>query len=175
MNKDSARNIAELSPECLEVLLALRRVTRAIDLHSRSLIQKHGLTGPQLVILHTLSNMGEVSISGLAKAISLGQATATGILTRLEKKGLISRRRSESDKRVVLVSTTDRCDDVLETAPPLLQESFLDQFMGLKDWERSLLLSSLQRVVALMEATTLDATPILTTGPLDAVSNSGKP
>ncbi len=47
MRKDSTRNIAELSPECLEALLALRRITRAIDLHSRSLIQKHGLTSPQ--------------------------------------------------------------------------------------------------------------------------------
>ncbi len=171
MSNENTRNIAELSPECHEVLLALRRITRAIDLHSRSLIQKHGLTGPQLVILHTLSTMGEVSISGLAKAISLGQATVTGILARLEKKGLISRRRSESDKRVVLVSTTRQCDKVLESAPPLLQESFLDQYTRLQDWERTLILSSLQRVVALMKASSLDATPILTSGPID-VPNS---
>ena len=173
--KESISNIAALSPECHEVLLALRRITRAIDLHSRSLINKHDLTGPQLVILHALSNMGEVSISTLAKAISLGQATVTGILTRLEKKDLITRKRSESDRRMVLVSTTARCDKLLESAPPLLQESFLDQFTRLQDWERSLILSSLQRVVALMEATSLDATPILTTGPIDAAGDSGKP
>lgn len=175
MSSKNTKYIAELSPECHDVLLALRRITRAIDLHSRSLIQKHGLTGPQLVILHTLSNMGEVSISGLAKAISLGQATVTGILARLEVKGLIFRRRSDTDKRVVLVGTTTSCSRLLESAPPLLQESFLEQFTRLQDWERSLLLSSLQRVVAMMEASSLDATPILTIGPIDASNDSGKP
>ena len=89
-----------------DVLVALRRIMRAIDLHSHQLIQKHGLSGPQLVILQELSNLGEVPIGTLAVAVSLSQATVTGIMDRLEQRGLVARRRDEEDKRRVLVSVT---------------------------------------------------------------------
>lgn len=150
-----------------EVLLALRKIIRAIDLHSRSLIQQYGLTGPQLIVLQSLSELGCVSVGELATTVSLGQATMTGILTRLEKRGLIDRRRSELDKRKMMVNATPAGEEILKNAPPLLQESFLDQFDDLQDWEQSLLISSLQRVVSMMEATSIDATPMLATGPLD--------
>lgn len=150
-----------------KVLIALRRIIRAVDLHSHSLSQRYGLTGPQLVILRELLRRGEISGSELAGAVSLSLATVTGILTRLEARGLVSRRRSESDKRRVLVRTTPAAERLLEAAPPPLQESFARQFERLKDWEQSLILSSLQRLVTMMEARELDASPFLTTGSLD--------
>lgn len=150
-----------------DVLLALRRIIRAIDLHSRSLIQQCGLTGPQLIVLQSLSELGRVSVGELAASVSLGQATMTGILDRLEKRGLVERRRSEADKRRMMVVATPAGEEVLARAPSLLQESFLDQFDSLQDWEQTLIVSSLQRVVGMMEATAIDATPMLATGPLD--------
>ena len=36
------------------VIVALRRVIRAVDLHSRTLVASHGLTGPQALILKAL-------------------------------------------------------------------------------------------------------------------------
>ena len=47
-----------------------------------------GLTGPQLVMLQELSD-GELTVSGLARRISLSQDTVTDIIHRLEKKDLI--------------------------------------------------------------------------------------
>lgn len=149
-----------------EVLTTLRRIMRAVDLHSRSLIQRYGLTGPQLVILRELARLGEVSGSELARSVSLSLPTVTGILTRLEKRGLVTRRRSEVDKRRIMVSSTAAAGELLATAPPPLQDSFADQFGRLEDWEQSLILASLQRVVSMMEARDLDASPFLTTGPL---------
>ena len=57
---------------------------------------------------------------------------------------------------------------MLEEAPPLLQEQFIEQFGRLEDWEKTQILSSLQRMVAMMEARGLDATPMLATGPMAA-------
>ncbi|MEM7352036.1 MAG: MarR family transcriptional regulator [Acidobacteriota bacterium] len=145
------------------VLIALRRIIRAVDLHSRSLTQRYGLTGPQLVVLRELSRRGEISGSELAKTVSLSLPTVTGILARLERRDLVSRRRSEVDKRRVMVRTTAEADELLATAPPPLQESFAEQFDQLRDWEKSSILASLQRIVAMMEAHELDASPILTT------------
>ncbi len=151
-----------------DVLVALRRIMRAIDLHSRHLMQQHGVSGPQLVILQELAHIGEAPIGTLAKAVSLSQATVTGIMDRLEKRDLVKRRRDENDKRRVLVEVTSEGKRLLLAAPPPLQESFVREFTQLEVWEQSLILSSLQRVVSMMEATELEATPMLASGTIAA-------
>ncbi|MFT5427282.1 MAG: hypothetical protein ACI9ZT_002241, partial [Gammaproteobacteria bacterium] len=54
-----------------DVLIALRRVIRATDLHSRQLIKTTGITTPQLLLLQSVENIHEVTVSELAKDISL--------------------------------------------------------------------------------------------------------
>lgn len=150
------------------VLASLRRIIRAVDLHSRALVQKYGLTGPQLVVLKELVDSSPQTVSRLASAVSLSQATVTGILDRLERKKMIERTRDSHDKRRVIVSPTPAAEKALADAPPLLQEHFTRSFDRLPEWERTQILSSLQRIVALMEADDVEAGPILITGPLDA-------
>ena len=84
-----------------EVLIALRRVIRATDLHSKYLAKTTGLTAPQILLLQTLRDKGQVTIGELAQEMSLSQATVTTILDRLEKRGLVYRQRSQTDKRKV--------------------------------------------------------------------------
>jgi DNA-binding MarR family transcriptional regulator len=146
-----------------QVLVALRRIIRSIDIHSRTLVKHYGLTGPQLVVLQEISKHDEITPGCLAEAVSLSQATVTGILDRLEKRGLIARRRSETDRRRVLVSITVQADHMLDTGPPIMQLSFVDAFKGLQNWEQTMILSALQRLVALMDAEALVAAPIMTT------------
>ncbi len=149
-------------------MASLRRIIRAIDLHSRALVQRFGLTGPQLVVLKALIETSPLSVSSLAAAVNLSQATVTGILDRLERKSMVTRERDSRDKRKVMVSPTSAAEDALAGAPPLLQEHFTEAFENLADWEQTQILSSLQRIVTLMEAGNVEAGPILTTGPLDA-------
>jgi len=150
------------------VVVSLRRIIRAIDLRSRFLVTSYGLTGPQLTVLRELSVHGGVSVGELTRAIHVSQATVTGILDRLVKRDLVSRKRSETDRRRVHVWLTDSGEQLLADAPPLLQEDFTIQFGKLDDWEQTQVLSALQRVVAMMEAKHIETTPMLTTGPISA-------
>ncbi len=143
------------------VLITLRRITRAIDLHSRELVRNYNLTGPQLVLLKELARFNEITVGDLSKKISLSNATVTDILDRLERRKLVERTRSSSDRRCVMVKVTDQGRELLYKAPPLLQERFKSQFDCLKEWEQTLILSSLQRVAKMMEAKDLDAAPWL--------------
>jgi len=145
------------------VLVALRRIIRAIDVHSRRLVHLYGLTGPQLIVLQEVVRRGTASITELARAAKLSTATVTGIVTRLETRALVVRVRSTVDKRRVDVSPTDGARAVLEQAPTPLQQRFLVSFEQLADWEQTLILSSLQRVAAMMDADELAAEPLLTT------------
>ena len=54
-----------------EILKAIRRIIRAVDLHSRVLAQTHGLTGPQALILKELSRLEDISIGQLAQHVPL--------------------------------------------------------------------------------------------------------
>lgn len=160
-----------------QVLIALRQITQAIDLHSRQLVKHCSLTGPQLVILQEISKHSgaEVSIGEVARAISLSQSTVTGILTRLENRNLVRRVRSRTDKRRVLVQATEAGRHLLENAPPLLQDQFITAYNSLDRWEQLMILSSLLRLVALMNAEALEAAALLATGPLSNPDGSGQP
>lgn len=147
------------------VLISLRKIIQSITIHSRYLVKTIGLTGPQLVILQEVSKVAEVPVGEIAKAISLSQATVTGVLERLEKRGLVLRRRDDIDKRRVLVKITGEGLRLLEISPPPMQESFVEQFNGLEDWEKSMILSSLQRLVVMMDAKSIKAAAVLSTEP----------
>ena len=149
------------------VLVALRRVIRATDLHSRNLIKTTGLTSPQLLLLQAIRAKGEVAISELAHGISLSQATVTNIIDRLESRGYIFREKSSHDKRKVHVYLTDKGEMTVKDAPVPLQESFVKQFKELQDWEQTLIISALQRVALMMDAEHIDASPVLDVGMLD--------
>lgn len=90
-----------------QVLVALRRVIRATDLHSKRLSKHAGLTGPQLLIMRTIRDLGEVTIGTIAENVSLSQATVTTILDRLEHRKLVYRVRSTRDKRKVHAHLTE--------------------------------------------------------------------
>jgi DNA-binding MarR family transcriptional regulator len=144
-----------------EVLMALRRITRAIDIHSSRLAHHHGLTAPQLIVLGEISRSGKITVGQLAENVSLSNATITGILNRLSKRCLIERRRADEDRRRVLVKLTDLGKRALANAPSLLHDRFVEEFEKLENWEQTSLLSSLQRIASMMEVKDLDAAPML--------------
>lgn len=156
--------------EIEQVLTAIRRVIRATDLHSRYITRIAGLTSSQLILLRVVRDEGLATAGELAASISLSQATVTIILDRLEQTGLVTRERSAQDRRKVKVALTSKGLEVLESAPEPLQETFTRQFAKLKDWERNMILASLQRVAEMMDAEDLDASPLLDIGSLDRPS-----
>jgi DNA-binding MarR family transcriptional regulator len=158
---------------CDEVLVALRRVIRAVDLHSRALVRSHGLTAPQALVLKEIVRAGELPVGMVATRVSLSHATITDIVNRLERRGLVTRSRSDSDRRRVMVRATPAADATLQRAPPLLQESFSRRFSQLADWEQTQLLASLQRIAALMDAERIDAAPVLAAGAMEESPEAG--
>lgn len=151
-----------------EVIAALRRITRAIDLHSRLLLKRCGLTSPQLAALHAVGRLQPVTVGALARSIHLGHATVTGILTRMEDRGLVVRTRDTHDRRSVLVELTSEGNKIVEDAPPPLQEHFHQELSRLHEWERTMILATLQRIASMMDAEQIEAAPVLVPGAASA-------
>jgi DNA-binding MarR family transcriptional regulator len=126
-----------------DILLALRRIMRSMDIASRQLIIERGLTTPQLICLQNLQEQGPLTTGKLAEAVSLSPATVTGILDRMERRGLITRERRPEDKRRVLVAVTAAGQSAAEAAPSYLAKRLAQSLERLPEAERA----EIQRVI----------------------------
>lgn len=154
---------------CRNLLIALRKMIQAIDRHSTRLKKEFGLTGPQLILLQSISAYDKISVTQLSKNVSLSQATVTDITKRLENRGYITRSRDIDDKRKTNIALTGNGKAILNTVPPLLQEQFTERFSKLENWEKLMIESSFERVVSMMSAEDIEASPILITGSLSPI------
>ncbi|KFZ39238.1 transcriptional regulator [Shewanella mangrovi] len=146
------------------LLISLRKIIRAIDLHSRQLSKHSGLTGPQLMVMQRIAALGNPLVKQIAAEINLSPATVTSIIDRLESKGFVIRERSSTDKRKVHLLLSDTGRALLDKAPAPLQEHFIDRYQSLAEWEQSQLLSAVERIASMMNAEELDAAPVLLVG-----------
>ncbi|GFD70924.1 MarR family winged helix-turn-helix transcriptional regulator [Alteromonas marina] len=147
-----------------ELLVALRRVIRAVDLRSKQLSKHVGLTGPQLLVMQNIEERPGIMVREIAENINLSPATITNILDRLESRDLATRIRSTQDKRKVGVYLTERGKIAVVDAPRPLQEHFVERFSQLKEWEQSQMVATVQRIASMMDAEDIDASPFLELG-----------
>jgi DNA-binding MarR family transcriptional regulator len=153
-----------------EIVAALRRILRAIAVHSHRLQEECGLTGPQLLVLRIVAGAGELRISALARAVALSQSTTSDIVRRLAKQGLVERHTGE-DRRTKLVRVTAEGERRALSSPSLLQDRFQAELEKREEYEQTHILATLQQIAAMMDVDELDAAPILTTALLEEDSN----
>lgn len=150
-----------------ELFISIRKIIRAIDIRSKKLGKEAGITGPQLLILQEIRNSSGITAKEVAGNINLSPATVANILDRLESRQLILKQRSEVDRRRVELNLSEAGATALDNAPQAIEEGFINRFQSLKDWEQSLLLSSVERIAEMMDAADIDAAPVLNLGDLD--------
>lgn len=134
------------------VIIALRRITRAVDIHSDFLQRNFGLTGPQLTTLRVISRLQPVSAGELAKSANFNRGTLTGILDRLEANGFISRNRYAPDRRSVILKLTAAGKRILAEVPYLLRDRFLQELNQMTEQEQAAFLKTLEQTATFMEA-----------------------
>lgn len=148
----------------LRILQSLRRIIRAVEIHSRKLVQSYRITGPQLGCLLAIRETGPVTTTGLAHKVYLSPSTVVGIIDRLEEKGLVVRQRSRADRRQVRIGMTEKGEALSANAPSLLQDTLAEALKKLPETEQISITLSLEKVVDLMEARQIEASPLLETG-----------
>lgn len=134
------------------VLRLLRRINHATDLHSKHLIKATGLTTPQLIVLKSIHELGEVTAGAVAEHVSLSQGTVSMVLDRLESHALIERYRSARDRRIVHARLTPAGLQVVARAPSLLREKFIERFGSLTGDQQLQMLHTLRQIADMMDA-----------------------
>ncbi len=90
----------------LQICFALHAASRAMTAAYRPLLAELGLTYPQYLVMMILWEEDGARVSRLGERLALDSATLTPLLKRLESRGLVNRRRSTTDERVVEVFLT---------------------------------------------------------------------
>lgn len=91
-----------------QVCFALYAASRAATAAYREALASTGLTYPQYLVLLALWEQDEQSIGELGRRMALDSGTLSPLVTRMEKSGLVRRRRAGADARSVLVELTVR-------------------------------------------------------------------
>ena len=145
-------------------LKAIRRIIRAVDSFSHRLESQHGVTVPQLSCLVHIAASGPLSLTDLATAVEISPSTAVGIVDRLVRKGLVTRLRSDVDRRRVLITASQKGQTLVKVSPSPMQDRLASALDRLPEIERAAITRSLERVVGLMGIEHGDASTILDTG-----------
>jgi MarR family transcriptional regulator, 2-MHQ and catechol-resistance regulon repressor len=126
----------------LVTLRALAECFNAFERYSAAQVRQFGLTPPQFDIIATLGNTPGMSFRELGEKTLITKGTLTGIVDRLEARGLVKRRASASDKRSVHVSLTKKGErefervfathiDYLKAPFSVLNQAELDELTAL--------------------------------------------
>ncbi|MDY0213226.1 MAG: MarR family transcriptional regulator [Desulfuromonadaceae bacterium] len=150
------------------ILRSLRRIIRAVELRSHKIAQLYKITGPQLACLHTIIDHGPMTSATLSTHLVLSPSTIVGIIDRLQEKGWVTRDRSTTDRRQILLDVTKTGREVVKNAPMPLQGTLLQSLEEISELERVAVTLALEKVVDMLEAGTISAAPILEAGVLTA-------
>lgn len=97
--------VLDLAMEVMEHVRALRQVLLSGGPEPGDQARS-GLTGPQVAAMAVLVCGGATTVTGLAQQLHLSHSTTSGIVDRLEARGLVTRARDDRDRRITRIAVT---------------------------------------------------------------------
>ena len=128
------------------LFISYLRVTQHMSQQFRSHFGRMDLTFPQAMVLTVLGEDGPVPISTLAERTGSANSTVSGIVDRLEKLGLAKRQRSETDRRVIYVSATDKYAALRDKAVADVNSYFSTLMAHMEEEDRKMVAFALQKL-----------------------------
>jgi DNA-binding MarR family transcriptional regulator len=134
-----------------EIEQLIRRVSFVIKCRGRDILNDFDITPPQFNALLLLAEHGDMTIGDLGSKMYLASSTATDLIDRMERNGLVERIRDSNDRRVVRLHMLDKgrqmIKEVLES-----RRRYLDNILSaVSDEDKRVLTDSLSSIYELMK------------------------
>lgn len=153
------------SMKSTEILVRIRKIIRAINLESSKIHKEYGVSIPQLLCINYLSTKEnfQATHKEITNYLQLNSSTTTGIINRLEKKGLAARLpKKDGDKRNTYIVLTYVGMTLLKSTPPLLHDLLAKNINNLPDDRVNDIIRSLDFLIEYIDAQNIDASPVIT-------------
>ncbi|MCF8361114.1 MAG: MarR family transcriptional regulator [Prolixibacteraceae bacterium] len=146
-----------------DILINIRKIVRSINLESKRIQKDYGVSIPQILCLNFLhqSPNFQSTQSGIKEFLNLNSSTVSGIIHRLERKGLIARLPKTGDKRVTNVVLTAVGESLLNNIPPLLHDRLSKKLENYDEDELRNIETVLNQLVDILQISDVDASPLI--------------
>ncbi len=126
----------------------LKQINDELAKRANNALKKDGLTFSQAGVILTLGEKQKegMSIKELSRSICVAQPTMTGIIDRLQEKGIVQSSSDRSDKRIRMVTLTGKGIRCLKNADENKRMAETQFFEGLTEEERDQLITLLEKV-----------------------------
>jgi DNA-binding MarR family transcriptional regulator len=139
-----------------EIIFSIRKLMQAGELYTKELNKKYDISVPQLNSLLALYEYGPLPPSQIAKCIMVKSSTVTGIVDRLEQKGLVTRLRNSPDRRVITIELTETGKKLAEKAPSPIQQKIVDGLKRISKTEIDQIVNSLIKLTNMLDVQDLE-------------------
>lgn len=130
----------------MKVLRELAKTYQAFCAYDEPHIRELGLTPPQFDVICTLGNTSGMLMNQLAEKTLVTKGTLTGIVDRLEQKGLVRREVPPENRRCFLIVLTPEGEALFEKIFPVHIEYLRERFVEMDETELAEIRSALQRL-----------------------------
>jgi len=156
------------------ILIKIRKIVRSINLESKKIQKEYGISIPQVLCLNYLLQCKnfQSTHNQITKYLHLNSSTVSGILNRLEKKGLIARLPKVGDKRFANIALTSNGDKLIRELPLPLHERLSNKLEKYSPDEIFKIDKTLNMLISVFEIEDIDASPIITDDLLEDHSSS---
>jgi len=139
-----------------EVIYLIRRLMQAGEVYTQELNKKYQVSAPQVNYLLSLYENGPLPLSQVAKHIMVKSSTVTGIVDRLEQKGLVRRVRNSPDRRMIIIELTEAGNALAQHAPPPIQRKIVDGLKRLPASEAEKIVDGLNMLTHMLDVQDLE-------------------
>ena len=135
-----------------EIVSGIRLLSRVVQQDSAKIGKKFGLTPAQGAVLRSLVLCGPSSSADLSRSLYVTPANITGIVDRLEKKGLVVRNRQRDDRRIILLTLTEEGAELGRLLPDPIEQQLISGLADMDSGQIRNLSMSVTQVLNLIEA-----------------------
>lgn len=131
--------------ECINFLLGASQ--NVVFKYFSKQLSEYGITPSQYGVLNCLWQYGDLSPSRIREILSLEASSVSGLLDRMQKSGLIDRHIDQNNRRIIIVSPTEKSMSVKDSVEAVVEEmndKFLQPF---SDEERAVLRKALLTII----------------------------
>jgi MarR family 2-MHQ and catechol resistance regulon transcriptional repressor len=130
----------------LKLWVVLVRAYRAVAARSRQDIERHGLAPSEFAVLEALYHKGDLPVGDVSERVLLTSGSMTHVVDKLERRGLVARRRCSEDQRITYLSITPTGRTLLASIFPAHAEAIRRATAGLGADEKRAVILLLKRL-----------------------------
>lgn len=111
---------------------------------------QEGITANQFFVMKMIADRGQMTVSEVAEAFSVSLSAVTSLVDRLYKGGMVERRRSEDDRRVVRLELTEEGRNMVNTCQAGRRRVIQRYISRLEEKELEFMIEIYEKIVSMM-------------------------